>query len=130
MAQALPFIFMGLNTLVQGAGVYVAVKNANEQRDQAKKQGEEMKQAQEKQLAQAEEQFAAEEKGREELINKQNAQNEQSASNFNRDMQQTRQRKLAQGGQSYRDNILTGPLGIPSGGASAPNTARKSLLGV
>ncbi len=51
-----------------------------------------------------------------------------ASANTDKDLAQTRQRKLAMQGQSYRDTILTSPLGIPAG--NAPNLSRKTLLGM
>jgi hypothetical protein len=51
-----------------------------------------------------------------------------SANNLQvRDQARARQQQLSASGQSFRDTILTGPLGLPDAGA---NTSRKTLLGM
>ena len=116
---------------------------AKDAREAAQKAAEEAKRLQEEQLRLAAEQLqfqqqqyedarTAQEKQRADQEAKQkslDAQGATDSANTSRDLALTRQRKLAKQGQSYRDTILTGPLGIPNTVENAPNSKKKTLLG-
>lgn len=96
---------------------------------EAKKGAEEAKKAHAEQIRIAEKQMKDQQKEFDKKRTDQAALNATQESNTGRELASTRQRKLAMQGQSYRDTILTGPLGIPNTPANAPNTANKTLLG-
>jgi hypothetical protein len=96
-----------------------AKKKAAEQMDQQIAQQQDMINTANEQIQQG--------KDKEIALNKE--QQERNASELslqNRNAQKSRQRKLASAGQSFRDTVLTGPIGLPSSASGA----KKTLLGV
>ena len=112
-------IMLGVGALVgAGAAVVGTVNTINNAKDM-RKRSDDASAKQDKMIADAEAKERAQ------------AQSEKTMNeaNLNRDQAKSRQDKLAKRGQSYRDTILTSPLGVPSDNASSSGS-QKTLLGM